>query len=366
VWTFILQSLGWLLLEIYKIVKDYGIAIILFTLLIKVVLLPFAMKGRKGMMKMQMFTPKQKALEAKYKDDKERYNLELQKLYKQEKVNPLGGCLWTLLPWPIFIALYQVMRMPLTNMLRLTGDEIAKIAKIPEVLAAFGGDEAALATAVASNEIPLANALHSCFDKVVAALPELGSKLVNIDFDFFGLNLSLVPNVGVLNWYWLLPVLSAGFALLSTVVMQKMQGTQNDQASGNMKFMTYLGPIMSLVIGFTWPAAMSFYWTANSAISMAQDYLLTLYYRKKLNVPSPKEVQAEEDAKKAEEEAREQAREERRARLAEGGVSAPNRGNMSSKKYRQLKAQQEQKKIAAPADEIDNDADADERSENDD
>ena len=137
-WTAILNALGWVMLKLYELVNSYGLAIILFTLFSKIILLPFAMKSKKSMLRMSAFQPKMKAIEEKYKNDKDRYNQEIQKLYKEEKVNPLGGCLWTLLPWPIFIALYGVMRLPLTHMLGITADEVSAITNLPFILNALG------------------------------------------------------------------------------------------------------------------------------------------------------------------------------------------------------------------------------------
>ena len=320
------------MMRIYEFVQNYGLALIVFTLLTKVILLPFAMKSRKSMMKMTKFTPKMKELEARYKDDKEKYNIELQKLYKQEGVNPLGGCLWTLLPFPILIALYSVVRLPLQRMLHLTADEISLISNVLGYEAASGAR---------ATELSLASELMKNLDMVKGELPALAEKLKMIDFSFLGLDMTLVPSYGVLNWYFLLPILSAGVSFLSTWVMQKMQGMpadQQNQSSGKM--MTWMGPIMSLWIGFSMPSAMSLYWIANSVLQTVQEVVLTLYYRKKLDIKSPKEQREEEARIKAEEEAREAARAERRRQLAEGS-STPNRGAMSSKKYKQLKAQQQ-------------------------
>lgn len=316
------------MMRLYEFTQDYGLALIVFTLFTKLILLPFSAKSRKSMMKMTKFTPKMKELEAKYKDDKERYNLELQKLYKQEKVNPLSGCLWTLIPFPILIALYGVVRLPLSRMLHLSDAEVTAVA------GALGVEY----TSASATQLGLASSLAENLDAVKAALPDIADKLHAIDFSFLGLDMSVTPNYGLLNWYFLLPLISAGCAFLSTWVMQRMQGLPVNQQQSN-KFMTLMGPIFSLWIGFSMPSAMSLYWIASSVFTTIQEVLLTLYYRKKLGILSPREQREEAERAKAEEERREAEREERRRRLAEGGAT-PNRGAMSSKKYKQLKAQQ--------------------------
>ena len=311
-WTSILNGLGWCLLKLCQLVDNYGLAIILFTILSKVILLPFAMKSKKGMMKMTAFTPKMKALEEKYKNDKDRYNAEVQKLYKEEKVNPMGGCLWTLLPFPILIALYGVLRLPLTHMFYLSAGEVSTLTSfLSGIGAAF--DPAT----VAANQLPLVDAINANFDKVQQFLPDIAAKLSNINLDFFGISLATVPNWQYLNVFWFLPILSAAAS--------------------------WMGPVISLMIGYSWPSAMSIYWIANSLISTLQEALLTLYYRKKLNLKSPKQLREEEEAAKAEAKRRAEERAERLERLRTEGPQQQNRSNMSSKKYRQLKAQQQHK-----------------------
>lgn len=334
------------MLKLYELVNNYGLAIILFTLFSKIILLPFAMKSKKSMLRMSAFQPKMKAIEEKYKNDKDRYNQEIQKLYKEEKVNPLGGCLWTLLPWPIFIALYGVMRLPLTHMLGITGEEITAIQNLPVILNSL--TEGQLNT-IASNQLPLMNAINANFDAVIAALPDLAGRLVPINFDFFGMNLSVIPNWQFLNIYWFLPIISAAAMWFSSFVLQRMQGQpqQQQNGAGSMKFMVWFGPIMSLMIGFSWPASMSFYWIANSLLSTAQDALLTLYYRKKLHIKSPKELREEHEAEVAEAKRRADERAARLERLQTEGPKEAKKGQMSSKKYKALKAQQS--KTAAPA-----------------
>jgi len=339
VWSGIVNGFGWVMMRLYELVSDYGFALILFTLVTKLILLPFSAKSRKSMLKMTKFTPKMKELEARYKDDKEKYNIELQKLYKQEKVNPLGGCLWTLLPFPILIALYGVVRLPLSRMLHLSDAEVASVAGVLGIEM----------TSANATQLELASSLTANLESVKAALPDIADKLKAIDFSFIGLDMSLTPSYGTLNWYFLLPIASAVFAYLSTWVMQKMQSQPVDQQQSN-KMMVWMGPIFSLWIGFSMPAAMSLYWIASSVFSTLQEVALTLYYRKKLDIKSPREQREEEERIKAEEARREAERAERRRQLAEGG-SAPNRGAMSSKKYKQLKAQQAAKKNTAPVEE---------------
>ncbi len=110
----IAKPLGALLKLIYDMVGNYGISIILFTILTKILLLPINIKQTQSTKKMNELNPKIKALQAKYKNDKERLNEKLMELYKEEKYNPAGGCLPLLIQMPIIIALFRVLQSPTT------------------------------------------------------------------------------------------------------------------------------------------------------------------------------------------------------------------------------------------------------------
>ncbi|MBQ8862456.1 MAG: YidC/Oxa1 family membrane protein insertase, partial [Clostridia bacterium] len=125
----IVEPFGWLLKVCYNLVGNYGVAIIIFTLLSKLVILPFQMKSKKSMMEMQKLQPKLRELEKKYKDDKERYALETQKLYKKEGVSMFGGCLPMLITLPIMLGLYSVVRQPLTYIFDITPDQLNALAE---------------------------------------------------------------------------------------------------------------------------------------------------------------------------------------------------------------------------------------------
>ena len=108
----LLNAIGWVLAWIYDLVGNYGLSIILLTILIKVVLLPLGVKQIKSMQAMQSIQPKVKELQKKYKGNKTKVQEETMKLYKEAGVNPLGGCLPLLLQFPILIAMYAVIRAP--------------------------------------------------------------------------------------------------------------------------------------------------------------------------------------------------------------------------------------------------------------
>jgi YidC/Oxa1 family membrane protein insertase len=326
-WDFlIINPLSQLLLFLYNLVHNYGVAIILFGLITKLILLYFSARGKQGMMRQQRLAPKQKELEKMYGKDKAKYNEKLMELYKTEGVSPMSGCLWSLLPLPIFFALFAVVRQPLTNLMKLTGSDIDAITEI-------------LPVSISNQfyvEMELGQKIYENFDMLQGALPvETAEKLIRLNFEFFpGLSLAPVPNLpwsGGWNWLIVIPLLSCATSFLISFISQRLNGAMQAQGqqAGMMKGMMYIMPLFSLWIGFTTPAAMGVYWTANNLFQVVQEYQLTRYYKKKFD---------EEDARKADLAARRKAaedlmREEERQKRIEMGETG-NKNTSKKKQYR--------------------------------
>ena len=129
----ILTPFAWLLMLFYDFSQNYGIALILFALVIKLVLFPFNLKGKKSMIQMNLLSGKMQQLQKQYGKDRERYNLEIQKLYEKEKVNPMSGCLWSFIPIIFLMVLYGIIREPLTYLMNVPADMINTVAEITGV-----------------------------------------------------------------------------------------------------------------------------------------------------------------------------------------------------------------------------------------
>ena len=121
---YLLMPFAWLLMFFYNLFNNYGLAIILFALVVKVVLFPFALKGKRSMVKMSALTGKQQRLQKQYANNKEKYNAELTALYEREQVNPMSGCLWSFVPLLVLIPLYAILRQPLLYMMDATTEQI--------------------------------------------------------------------------------------------------------------------------------------------------------------------------------------------------------------------------------------------------
>lgn len=353
---YVLIPFAWLLKMLYHIFDNYGIALILFSLITKLILLPFNAKSKKSMMKTARLGPKLKELEAKCGDDKMKYQQEMANLYKKEGVSPTGGCLWSLLPLVLLMALYYVIRQPMTYLMGLSADQITQI---KDLLVGLGVDFTT--TNAAYQEIVMAQHVFSNMDAISAIVPNIAEKA--IDFTFLGIDLSQIP-----TWRWLfngpytlvgfglfiIPVLSAFSQWASMQITQKLNGSvatddkgekDNEAAAAvnqSMKTMVWIMPLFSLWIGFSMPASMCIYWIAQAVWNTLQDAILTKHYRKIYDAEDEikREKAAEEAAIEAEKEAR---RAERRAANPEGYAN-PNTSRRKVKK--QLKAQEENNEFA--------------------
>ena len=122
---------AWLVRLFYNLTSSYGMAIILFTLVVKLILLPFQMKSKRSMIRMNRLSGKMQEIQKKYANNQAKMNEEIQKLYEEEGVSPMSGCLWSFLPLPILLALYSIMRQPITHFMLLSEsvvqDLVAKV-----------------------------------------------------------------------------------------------------------------------------------------------------------------------------------------------------------------------------------------------
>ncbi len=309
--TLIVKPFAWLLLTLYEFTSSYGVAIILFSIVTRLIMLFFSAKGKKGMMQQQRLAPKQKELEKQFKNDKQKYNEALQKLYQDEGVSMMGGCLWMLLPFPVMIALYGVLRAPLTNLMKLAADKIQVIADYLGFSAISNGtfDELGLAQAM---QTEFAN--HS--GSFAAFLNKTGIVFNEINFYFLGLNLVQVPPLPwvELSPLILIPLLSGATAYLSSWATRKFNGQQQDPTQqGSMKMLNYTMPLISVVIGFSMPAALGLYWIMGNLLSIVQDYFLTKYYKKKFDAEDARKAALEERRRAAEAKLKEERRQEKLA-----------------------------------------------------
>lgn len=316
----LLMPFAWLLLMLHNIFGSYGLALILFALIVKLILFPFSLKGKKSMIQMNLLQGRMQQIQKKYATDKNKQNEEIQKLYAKEKVNPMGGCLWSFLPLLLLIPLYAVIRQPLTYLMSL---DAAQVTALVDVLNGFVATPFNLDAPYF--QLDAAHVLFEHFSAVASspAVAAFKDNLVSINFNFLGVNLAATPipmfwkmeggfiwnNIGL----FLLPLISAVSSFIFSRVSMKTSAVneQSAQAASNptMKMMMWMSPLMSLWIGFSMPAGLSIYWIANNLLSMGQEYItgkiLKKDYEAAAAAKAAQELQEKEDEKRARREAAE-------------------------------------------------------------
>ncbi len=343
----IAKPFGLLLLWLYNLVGNYGIAIFLFALIVKIIMLPFQMKTKKSMMRMAALNPQIQELQKRHEGNPKKLQEETAKLYKEEKVNPMSGCLWSLIPYPILLALYRAIRFPLTTMMGVSKDLLAEGGAILNKLTELGFVASGKSTAYLQLEQSEFISNH------FADFAGLSDKLVNIDYSFLGLNMGSTPKVFFwkdgLTWLsiglFLIPIVSALLSWLQMKLSQKTNpapATQNAQQATSMKTMNLMMPLISLWIGFSMPAALGMYWIFTSALAIVQELVLNKYYGKL--------IAAEAAERTARQRAREAEFERKRAeteRLRAEGLTKENANTSKRKQQARAKAESDELRAAA-------------------
>ena len=218
-------ALKWMLSIFQRIVNNYGVAIILVTLLVKLILFPLTKKSSEGTLRMQALAPKMKELQEKYKDNPQKLNAELAAFYKKEKYNPLSGCLPMLIQFPIFIAMYNLF----------------------------------------NNHFDLRNALF-----IPGWIPDLSRPESILHFNW---------SLPVLGWsdIRLLPFIYVGSQLLYAKVTQTPDSAMNRQ----MAIMMYAMPVMFFFILYNVPSGLLVYWIVSNILAMVQQLAINKYLKAK-------------------------------------------------------------------------------------
>lgn len=237
--------LKWCLNMLYKIIPNYGVGIILLTIIIKILLWPLTKKSTASTAKMAALQPQLKELQEKYKDNPQKLNQETAALYKEAGASPMGGCLPMLLQFPILIAMYGLLNkhFELRGAMFIPG-WITDLS-VPETIATLGFN-----------------------------LPFLGNEI------------------------HLLPILYTVSMIFSMKITQAQQGGSNQQGKGMTAFMTYGMPILFFFILYSAPSGLLLYWSAQNVLSMAQQFYTNAKTKKDPDAfVSKKKKQQAEDSK---------------------------------------------------------------------
>ena len=316
---YICVPFAWLVRLFYDLTNSYGVALILFTLVIKLIMLPFQMKSKKSMMRMSRVSGQMQELQKRYAKNQAKLQEEMQKLYEEEGVNPMSGCLWSLIPFPILIALYSIIRQPITHFMMLSKDVLQTVVQS----AADAGvnltnivmmDKATGTPALKDGLYQLASYGQI---NLVKAVQEMGLSTpegwFDMNYNFLGLDLTATPweYVKSFTFTWavigviLIPILAGLSQFVFSKLTMKTQPQADAAGGASMKSMMYMMPLMSVYIAFIMPAALGVYWIAQSVFSLIQEAILNKTFSAKLSEEEEARFQARQaDRQKRMEEAR--------------------------------------------------------------
>ena len=320
---YICVPFAWLVRLFYDLTNSYGVALILFTLVIKLIMLPFQMKSKKSMMRMSRVSGQMQDLQKRYAKNQAKLQEEMQKLYEEEGVNPMSGCLWSFLPLPILMALYSIIRQPITHFMMLSKDVLQTVV---QSVADAGVD---LTNIVMMDKATGAPALKDGLYQMAAygqinlvkAVQEMGLSTpegwFDVNYNFLGLDLTATPweYVKSFTFTWavigviLIPILAGLSQFVFSKLTMKTQPQADAAGGASMKSMMYMMPLFSVYIAFIMPAALGVYWIAQSVFSLIQEAILNKTFSAKLSEEEEARFQARQaDRQRRMEEARVQER----------------------------------------------------------
>lgn len=306
----ITRPMGWIIEQIYNLVSNYGLAIILFTVVIKLILMPLNVKSQKSMKKQQKIQPYLAELQEKYANDQEKLQREMMKLYKDNNVSMMGGCLPLLIQMPILIGLYSVIRRPITYLAGVTLDQFRDnpdiIAKVEEIVKAMGDKVGNVANMTVEQIGHNAQIQLAKWAEIVHGPAHEWA----VNFNFLGLDLSNNPSAALSslmrmdfsNWgviaLLIIPILAVIGSIAQTKITQMQSGQNNqanDSANSMAKSMNMMMPLMTAFFTLTLPAGLGIYWIISSIVQIIQQIALNYYFDKKgedivVTIPEKKQL----------------------------------------------------------------------------
>ena len=278
VFNFIGSIFGYVLWFAFYLFKNYGIAIIIFTLLTRLIIFPFSMKQQKSMASNMRFQMKQREIMEKYKNNRAKANEEIQNLMEKENIKPSFGCMPMIAPMIIMFGVLYSVRNPLTNTLHIAYEKVSEALNSITALPGIG-------TGINSQygEISIIKYFSSLKGYLVVDNNPLfnSAETEKIDefskgFNFLGLDLLATPSeCSFQSMMWLIPVLCFVTSVASMFIIQKMNGTK---MQGCMIFMIFFMPLLSTCIAYIVPGAVGFYWIVSTVIGFIQSLVLNIFY----------------------------------------------------------------------------------------
>lgn len=280
---FFANIFGYLLDFLYKFLSNYGLAIILFSIIIKLLMLPLSIKQQKSVKKNAKIQDEMKQIQFKYKNDPEKLNQETIELYKREKMNPFSGCFSAIIQIVLLFSVFYLVRSPLTYMKKVNPDIINKYKTQIQ--------EEKLSNNSGYPEIEIIREIDNLksLEKNKDNQEEIDSLKLNMEF--LGLDLSKVPTKS-LNDYkvYIIPVLYVISSFISMRISTNMQtnSKNKEDADENSEFnsleqanksMSWIMPIMSVSIAIVAPLGLALYWLVNNVLMIAERLVLNKFVK---------------------------------------------------------------------------------------
>ncbi len=284
---FFANIFGYVLNFINNFVGNYGLAIILFTVLIKIIMLPLSIKQQRTMKKSAKLQEKMKVLQFKYKNDPEKLNREMMDLYKKENMSPFSGCLSSIMQFILLISIFYMVRCPLTYMERIDKTQIDTYVQQLK--------EEGMSVNSAYSEIDIIREI----DYLRVKFPEDETlNKINLNMNFCGLDLSKIPQQNLGDWtVYIIPILYIISTFISMRITTSMQNkdkkndgvidiTENkeekeeeknemeDAMAQSNKMMSWMMPIMSVSISLVAPLGLALYWLVNNILMIGERLVL--------------------------------------------------------------------------------------------
>lgn len=255
---------GYLLNFLYELVNsNYGIAIILFSLILRIILLPITIKQQISMEKTNKIQGEIKKLQLKYKNNQEMLNKETMELYKREKISPFSGCLSAILQIIIILSVFYLVKSPLTYMKKID----------PEIINTY------------KEQIKEENGgkLSAYYEIEIINKKANENEAVSINMDFLGLDLSKIPNQNMNDYkVYIIPILYVISSFISIKVTSNVQNKKKEENDSNelnpmadmSKSMSYMMPIMTLSIAFIAPLGLALYWFVSNVLILCERFII--------------------------------------------------------------------------------------------
>ena len=275
--AFLASIFGTILYFIYNIVNNYGFAIILFSVLLKIVLLPLSIKQQRTMQKTSKIQEQMKSLQFKYKNDPEKLNQETMKLYKSENMSPFSGCLSAILQLVILLAVFYMVKSPLTFVKNVSEEDINNY----------------------KNELQSANIEINQAYPEISIIQHKGNEdeKVYLNMEFLGLDLNKVPMQNLSDpKVYIIPILYILSTFISTKISTNMNKKDKDKKLLNdhieeveevdmveqtNKSMSLLMPIMSISISLVAPLGLALYWLTSNVLMILERFFISKYLKSK-------------------------------------------------------------------------------------